>query len=280
MIMALINTLFDWALIFGTPFNEAMGVQGAALASVCAEISATIFFISYTAYTNPVKGHKLFKGFKFDFSLLKNILKLSIPTTLQKFLTFGTWLVFFFMIESMGERPLAITMVVRSVFMLIGIPAFAFGAASNTLTSRLIGAGRAIEVLPTVWKVVRMSFTITAPIILIVVLFPKMCLGVYTDNAEIINAAVPIVYLTCFIAFTFALAMAFFEAISGTGYTQYALFLEAAVLVLYTGSIWLFVKVIGTSLIWVWSSEVIYSVVLSIFSILFMRYYKWQKKKV
>lgn len=199
---------------------------------------------------------------------------------MQKFLSFGSWLIFFFMIENLGERPLAVTMVVRSVFMLIGIPAFALGATSNTLTSRLIGQGRSQEVIPTIWKVVRMSFIISAPVILFIILFPQLSLGVYTDSPAIIEAAVPLVYQICFTVCAFGVAMAFFEAISGTGHTQFALYLEAAVLLLYVFAIWFFAKGIGAGLFWIWFSEIIYSVTLAIFSILFMKYYKWGRKKV
>lgn len=280
ILMALVNVFLDWALIFGTPFNEAMGVKGAALASVCAEVSAMLFFIFYTRATNPVKGHKLFAGFRFEWATMRNILKISIPTTMQKFLSFGLWLVFFFMIESMGERPLAVTMVVRSVFMLVGIPAFALGSTSNTLTSRLIGQGKANEVIPTIWRVVRLSALISAPAMIFIMLFPALWLSVYTDSAAIIEAAVPIMYLVCLIVYGYVVSMAFFEGISGTGYTQYALYIEAFVLMLYVGSIALFVKVLHTELFWVWTSEIIYSVSLAVCSIVFMKYFKWQKRKV
>lgn len=280
LLMAIVNILLDWALIFGTPFNEAMGVKGAALASVCAEISAMIFFISYTAWSNPIKGHRLFEGFKFDFSVLGGILKLSLPTMGQKFLSFGTWLIFFFMIESLGERPLAVTMVVRSLFMLFAIPAFAFGSTANTLTSRLIGEGRANEVLPTIWRVVRMSCLISAPIALLFMFFPTMCLSIYTDSPEILQAAVPIVYVVCVAVYAYCIGMAFFEGISGTGHTQFALYLEVVVLLLYVSAIWFFAKGIEASLVWIWSSEVIYGVALATVSMLFMKYYKWGAKKV
>lgn len=280
LLMAIVNTLLDWALIFGTPYNEAMGVRGAALASVCAEISALIFFISYTAITNPIKGHRLFEGFKLDGTVMRNILKLSVPTMGQKFISFGTWLIFFFMIESLGERPLAVTMVVRSVFMLVAIPAFALGATANTLTSRLIGQGLSHEVLPTIWRVVRMSCVISAPVVVFIMLFPRLCLGVYTDNVEIITAAVPIIYVVCFAVYSYCVAMAFFEGISGTGYTKFALYLEVIVLILYVSAIWFFAKGIGAGLAWIWTSEILYGVALATMSILFMKYYKWQAKKV
>lgn len=280
LIMAVVNTLLDWALIFGTPLNEAMGVKGAALASVCAEISATLFFICYTARTHPVKGHRLFAHFKFELSALKNIINISMPTMLQKLLTYGAWLLFFFMIEAMGERPLAVTMVARSVFMLIGIPAFALGATSNTLTSRLIGQGKQNEVIPTIWRTIRLGLVIAAPIVIFVALFPELCLSVYTNNEQIIQSAVPIIYIICFAVCLYTVAMSFFEAISGTGHTKFALYLETGVQILYVGAILLFTKIINSSLTWVWTSEIVYSLTLSILSILFMRYYRWGNKKV
>lgn len=280
LMMAITNILLDWMLIFGSPLNEPMGVRGAAIASVCAEISATLFFIIYTYYTNPIKGHSLFKGFKFDFSILKTILRLSSATTAQKCLSYGTWLVFFFVIESLGERPLAITMVVRSIFTLVGIPAFALGAAANTLTSRLIGEGKKKEVMPTVWRVATLSFMITTPLVLIMISFPTLFLGIYTDNQAIIDSAVPIVYQLCFTVYTYALALTFFEAVSGTGYTNYALYMETIVLIMYAAAIWFFAIFLKLDIFWVWTSEIVYGTSLSIFSILFMKYYKWGAKKI
>lgn len=280
LIMAVVNIFLDWALIFGTPFNEAMGVRGAALASVCAEISATLFFIIYTIKTHPIKNFRLFSRFKFEPQILNAVLGLSIPTMSQKLLTYGSWLIFFFMIEGMGERPLAVTMVVRSVFMLIGIPAFALGSTSNTLTSRLIGEGRNSEVIPTIWRVIRVGFVISAPVTILIMLFPSECLGIYTDNESIVADAIPILYQICFTVYAYCVAMPFFEAVSGTGYTRFALYLEIAVQVLYMGAIFWFTKVIYASLSWVWTTEIVYSVTLAILTILFMKYYNWGSKKV
>lgn len=71
---------------------------------------------------------------------------------IQKLLSFGTWFIFFALVEHMGETPIAVSGIVRSVYMLVMIPVFAFGATANTLTSRLIGEGKQNEVMPTVFK--------------------------------------------------------------------------------------------------------------------------------
>lgn len=280
IMMALVNVVLNWVLIFGSPFNAPMGVKGAAIASVIAEISATIYFITYTIIVKPIKGVRLFKNFKFDFNILKDILSLSIATTTQKFLTYGIWLIFFFVIESLGERPLAISMVVRSLFTLIAIPAFAFGATANTLTSRLIGEGRVSEVMPVLYKTLKLSLIIVTPVIILTLIFPELLLRIYTDNDSIIQDSLPLVYQICFTAYTFVFSFVFWEAISGTGHAKLALYIESIALLLYLIAIWYFGIHIKASLFLIWSSEVIYGLVLTILSILFMKYYKWHKKIV
>lgn len=278
--MALVNVTLDWVLVFGTPYTPALGVKGAAIASVTAEFSATVLFILYTLRTHPLGQYKTFVFKKLQPEIIRNILRLSLPTMLQKLASFGIWIAFFFMIESMGERPLAITMVVRNIAMMMQIPAFAFGAAASTLTSRLIGEGRAGEVVPTLWKVIRMSVLITLPINLFVLFFPAVGLGIYTDNHQLIEAAIPIAYMACVFSLCYCVAMPFFEAVSGTGYTKSAFYLELISLVLYISFIYVSVKVVYASLFTVWLSEILYSSTLIASSVLFMYLFNWRGRKV
>lgn len=280
IVMAVVNIVLDWLLIFGSPFNEPMGVRGAAIASVCAEVSATLIFVLYTKFSTPIKGTPLFKSVKFDFGIIKSIFTLSSTTMLQKMISYGAWITFFILIEKMGERALAVTMVARSAFMLIVMPAFAFGASANTLTSRLIGAGKSEEVLPTLGRVVKLSaITITA-MIGVMLINPHFWLGIYTDNVEIVEQTIPIMYQLCFTAYCYCICMIFFEATSGTGHTRSALLIESISLVCYLFVTWLFAIELQKSLFIVWSSEMVYSSTLAIGSVIFMRYYKWQNKAI
>ena len=94
-IMAMVNIFLDYVLIFGKWGFPEMGVGGAALASVCAEISATFFFIGYTLVKLPLKTYSLFYFHKLEGWLMKSVLKLAFPTMIQKLLSFGTWFIFF-----------------------------------------------------------------------------------------------------------------------------------------------------------------------------------------
>ena len=70
VLMAITNVILDYILIFGHLGFPAMGIKGAAIASVIAEGVSIVFFVIYTRYTvNKLKyGLNRFKSF--DFSLL------------------------------------------------------------------------------------------------------------------------------------------------------------------------------------------------------------------
>lgn len=279
ILMTVVNVIFDAVLIFGSPFNAPMGVAGAAIASVMAEITATIFFITYTIMKSPYGVFVSFRG-KFDMLLMKSILNISMPTMLQKFISFGSWLAFFLIVEKISERALAVTMVSRSVFMLLGVPVFAFAATANTVTSRLIGEGKSGEVRPSLIKILRFSWLFLIIPTIAVTFFPELCLSVYTNDPGIISDAVPILLLAGATQYAMALGMIYFDATSGTGHTSHALIMEFLVLIAYMFFAWYFGIHIKAGVFWVWVSEFIYAFSLSIVTVLYIRYYKWQNKSI
>lgn len=280
LLMAVVNIFLDYVLIFGKWGFPHMGVGGAAFASVCAEISTLIFFFLYTLAKLPLKKYALFAFHKLEGWLIKAVLKLAFPTMLQKLLSFGTWFIFFVMVERMGEEPIAISGIVRSVYMLIMIPVFAFGATANTLTSRQIGAGQQQEVRSTLVKILRLSLVSILPVLTFCVLFPTLLLSVYTNDALLASASVPSLYVICIAAIAMSFGMTYFEAVSGTGNTIHALWLEVIVLFAYSGSVWFFAKVIRSDVAWVWTSEITYGALIGVTSLLYLYFAGWHKKTI
>ena len=120
------------------------------------------------------------------------------------------------LIEHMGERPIAITIIVRSVYMLILIPVFGYGATANTLTSRLIGEQRQPEIMSTLRRIVKLSMLSVLPVLLICYIFPHYVLSIYSNSSKLIAASIPSLYVVGLAALSFCFAITFFEAISRT----------------------------------------------------------------
>ena len=279
VIMATVNIILDYCLIFGKFGFPEMGIAGAALASLIAEITATTFFFVYTYITLGKREYELFKPHGVDKELILNIFKIATPTMFQKLFSFSAWFIFFIMIEKMGEEAIGISSIARSVYMILFIPVFGFLATSNTLTSRIIGAGKADEVLPTLFKIVLNCLLCCIPLILVCVFFPTSVMSIYTDDMTLANAAIPSIFVICGAIIFQAMGAVIFEAVSGTGKTNAALWLEFGILLLYIGYIRI-ITVITTHVEWVWTCEYLYGGLIGLVSILYIKFANWKKLKI
>lgn len=278
LMMAAVNIFFDYTLIFGHFGLPEMGVAGAGLSSVLAEMTAFITFIVYTFIKLPYKRYQLFSFQRFEGRLLGSVLRISLPTMFQRLISFGSWFLFFAMIEHLGERSMAISGIVRSVYMLCTIPVFAYSATANTITSRLIGAGKQDELPRTLLHIVMMSTLTVLPILAFCAIFPEQVAAIYTDDKMLAAQSVPALYTIYIGAIIMTAAMVYFEFVSGTGKTLIALFLETGVIIVYIIYLLLSTHKYQFAIQWVWCTEWVYSSLILLFSLAFLKWYPWRKK--
>ena len=280
IVMALTNVLFDYLLIFGKGGFPEMGISGAALASVISEAVSTVFFIIYLLLSIDLKKYG-FTGILWkNFRVVQNILSVSISLMIQYFLSLSTWLLFFLVIERMGETTLAISNIVRSFYMIFGIPVFALSSTSSTLVSNTIGAGKSNEVIALIWKIARLALTIVLVLTIFLFLFPEPFLRIYTSDPELILGSIPSLHVILVVLLTLSVGNVFFQSVSGTGNTRWALIIESIVLVIYIIWIWFTAIHLKASLAVCWVAEWIYAFLIGLLSFFYFRYAKWQDKKI
>ena len=278
LIMAVVNIFFDWALIFGHAGLPEMGIGGAALASLMAEITAFCFFWIYTYIKIPHEEYGMFRWHKKEPQLLADLLKVAFPSMIQRLFSFGAWFIFFVMIEKMGETAIGVSSVVRSTYMILIIPVFAFAATANTLTSRIIGEGKSDEVMSMLWKVVKNGVICSTVLVAVTMAVPKLVLQIYTDDLALAQAAVPSVYVVGIATLISAVAMVFFEAVSGTGNTTAAMALEFGILIAYIVYVFLMSKT--STIAGVWTAEWLYNIAIGIISLVYIWKADWRKKRI
>ena len=278
VVMALVNVVLDYGLVFGELGLPEMGVRGAALASVIAEASSLVFFLLYTYYKVDLKKYGLNRFGQFDMAMVMRILRISCFTMVQYFLAMAIWFVFFMALERLGQRQLAIANIVRSVYVVLLIPVQALSTSANTLVSNLIGAGGVAGVLTLLHKIARMSFLIMVVCVALCVAFPESILSVYTNEEALWHESVSALYVVCGAMLISSLANVYFNGISGTGNTQAALVLEVCVQVFYA------LYVVGVGMILqapvdiCFTTEVIYYILMLTFSLIYLKKAKWQNK--
>lgn len=280
VVMALVNVVLDYALVFGELGLPEMGVRGAALASVIAEASSLLFFLLYTYYKVDLKKYGLNRFGQFDLSMVLRILRISCFTMIQYFLAMAIWFVFFMALERLGQRQLAVANIVRSVYVVLLIPVQALSTTANTLVSNLIGAGGSSGVVTLLHKISRMSFLIMVVCVGLCVAFPGSILSVYTNEEALLVESVSALYVVCGAMLIASLANVYFNGISGTGNTQAALVLEVFVQVFYALYIIVVGMVIQAPVDVCFTTEVIYYVLMLGSSLIYLKKAKWQNKKI
>ena len=280
VVMALVNVVLDYALVFGELGLPEMGVRGAALASVIAEASSLLFFLLYTYYKVDLKKYGLNRFGQFDLSMVLRILRISCFTMVQYFLAMAIWFVFFMALERLGQRQLAVANIVRSVYVVLLIPVQALSTTANTLVSNLIGAGGLSGVVMLLHKISRMSFLIMVVCVGLCVAFPGSILSVYTNEEALLVESVSALYVVCGAMLIASLANVYCNGISGTGNTQAALVLEVFVQVFYALYIIVVGMVIQAPVDVCFTTEVIYYVLMLGSSLIYLKKAKWQNKKI
>ncbi len=277
-IMAGVNIILDYLLIFGHWGFPQMGIAGAALASVIAEAVALLFIATYTFWKVDRKMYSLSFNTKIELRVIRHILSVSAYTMLQSFLSISTWFIFFMGIEHLGERALAVSNVVRSLYLLLLLPVLALSITASTLVSNLIGAGEKDRVMTLIWQIIRLVLLFLLPMVLTVGYFADFSIRLYTDDTGLVADSVMPLWVLLSSMLPAALGSVFFHALGGTGNTRVSLYVELICLVLYVLYMWWVIWVNGSSVALCWTTEHVYWIIIFIFSYLYLRSGKWKKR--
>ncbi|MBN2638044.1 MAG: MATE family efflux transporter [Bacteroidales bacterium] len=279
-VLAVVNIIFDYLLIFGHFGFPEMGIAGAALASVIAEFSAMVYFMVYTRYFLDRPSFGLYTDFRFDRERMKRILKVAGPTMIQQFTSLFVWFIFFLYVEKLGKGPLAVSNIIRSVYVLLMMPIWGFATAANTLVSFLIGQQRSSDVMRLLFRIGVLSFSSVLLMVSAGLIFPDAVLSIYTNNHDLIVMGVPVLKVISVGALLLSVAFVFFSGVSGTGKTNISLRIELFVLFLYLVYTHLMVEVFHRSVEWVWTAEWLYGTLMVVLSLLYLRTGRWKAHQI
>lgn len=275
IILAVVNGILNYVLVFGHWGFPEMGIAGAGLASTIAEGVAFIVFIIYILRDKQVRKFHLFAWPKISLKLVGQLLSLSSPVVVQSIVGLGSWFVFFGVIENMGERALAVSNVGRIVYLILSIPVWGYATGINTLVSQFIGMQKRQAVVPLILKTAKITLVSTMAIALPVIIFPKFFLYPLFGGTDltILSDAQPLLLLLIVILGLFSFGGIYFNGLSGTGATGRALFVQFMCSIVYIAYIFIAVNVLHASLLWVWGAEIAYWLV----ALAFTHYYLFSR---
>jgi len=265
------NIFLNYLLVFGNFGFPRMEIEGAALASSLSELLAAIFALIYILNSSARTKYSVFKFLKPKVEILKELFNLAAPLMLQVYISLCSWFIFFLIIEKIGSRELALSNLVRNVYMILMIPLMGFSSATNTMVSNLIGQEKKEFVFIVVNKTIKLSALFSLILVVINFFFLEYILNVFTNDKMLIQQTIPSIYVVSGSMMVFSIAYIYLSAVSGSGFTKESLYIEIFTLIFYLFATWLAAIYLKLSIEWVWSVEYVYFLVMGIMSFIFLK---------
>jgi multidrug resistance protein, MATE family len=277
---ALTNIFLDYALIYGHFGFPELGFNGAAYASVIAELTGLVVIYIVIHRKGLHHTFSFFGEVAWDKSITKLILIQSSPLILQYAVSIISWEYFYILIEHHGTRALAISNTMRNIFGLFGIFSWSFASTANSMVSNIIGQGRHADVVPLIKRISGISFLISLTIFTALNLVPSIFLNLYGRDAEFIAEAIPVVRIVSVALLMMSVGTVWLNAVTGTGNTVVNLAIEVITITIYCIYIYLVLEYWNMSIAWGWLSEWVYWFSMFALAYFYIRSGRWKHKTI
>lgn len=217
------NIVLDYLLIFGRAGFPKLGIAGAAIASSLATGIGTAYFV-WMSLSSRYRAHfRPYYQIERARPWLRPIFSLSLPVIGQRFLSNGSFFVFFSIVSRIGTLELAASNVIRSVLGLSIMPAFGIAVAAATLVGQNLGAKKPDSAERFAWEAAKLTAYLMGGIGLLFVAFPQWIFRIYTNDPAIIGLGrLPLILLGATQALGGA-GIVLGQALQGAGNTRFVM---------------------------------------------------------
>jgi len=136
-----VNVFLNWVFIFGNLGAPALGVQGAAIATLISRILETVIMVCYIRFVDSNLKIKFKELVKSDFSLVKDFFKFGLPVILGDIFWGINLTVQGAIIGRLGSTALATVSISNTVFSIVSVAAYGTAGATSVIIGKTVGAG-------------------------------------------------------------------------------------------------------------------------------------------
>ncbi len=234
-ILVVTDVALNYLFIFGKFGCPALGMRGAAVGAIGAELAAAVFLTVYVWRKFGGKEYGLFRFHRLDPPLTRLLGRLCWPIAAQRFAHNLRWFVFFLIIERVGTSALALANIVYTCYVVFWIPAEGFAETVIAMVSRFVGGNRPQRIGQVVRSTIRCAILATGPFLLLALIAPQWLMAVFSHEPDLLgqsSASLRVAALAMLIAIP---AHMWFTAVEGTGDTAAALGIDVALTVVMLG---------------------------------------------
>ncbi len=282
-----VNLILDYALIFGHWGFPALGIRGAAIATVAAGVfSLLVFFVLLSSRKIDNTYHTL-RGWRLQKDLLWRLLRFGFPSGVQFFLEMAAFTGFVLVVGRLGTASLAATNIAFNINTLAFMPMIGCGIAISVLVGQYLGANQPELAQAAAYSGFHLTFAYMASIAAAYVLVPDVFVAPFAlqadprDFGEIYRYSVVLLRFVAVYSIFDTMNIIFCSAIKGAGDTRYVMLVTVALsLFVLIVPVYLAVVVFKSGLLVAWVFATAYVTLLG--TTFFLRFLggKWKAMRV
>ncbi len=223
----IVNIVMNWAMIYGHLGFSAMGIKGAAIATVIARGTELIFILSVVYGKKLLQAAPFKELFTFPKGMLRKYFKAALPVTLNETAwSLGT-VTYSWVFSQVSTEALVVITIVQNIERLLLVFFHGGGNAAGILIGKLVGGGDFENAYKVSKKLCILNTVFSLLVAAVFIFIRPLVLLPYNVDEVIRSQALNILFLTALIMTVKALTFFFIVGVfRNGGDTKYAAFID------------------------------------------------------
>lgn len=281
-IASILNIILCPALINGWGPFPALGLKGAAIATVIGRGTGVLYQCYHLLWSKKHTISFRKEHFSIDFPLMKSLIKIAWPATIQFIIASGSWILLAKLVADTGgaHASAGYQIAIRNMVFFI-LPAWGLSNAAATLVGQNLGAKQPLRAEQSVLLTTKYNAIFMSLVMLLFVLLAKPIVSIYTHVPEDLAYGTLALRIVGAGFIFYGTAMVMVQALNGAGDTKTPTRLNLfSFWLLQVPLAYLLVKGFHTGVAGAFISVPIGETVLAITAYYYFRKGKWKEVKV
>ncbi len=281
IIVMIVHIISNFLFIYGNLGFPKMGLAGAGISSFFSMVIGWLFFFIVTFLKQYRITYGYFKRFHISKEIIFQILKISMPVSLQNILILLGFLIFIAVAGIIGTSEQAASQIVTSALFICFIPCFGLGVAAQTLVGQSLGRKNPLRAQIYGFESAKLG---TLFAIFIGILFngcPDVVLRFITNNNELINLARPLLRIAGIAQIFYGGGIILANALQAAGATVYVMVVEVVThWIIFLPLTYVFGILLEGGIIGAWGALPVYVLLFLTFNYLKFHSKSWMSIKI
>ena len=280
-IQVLVNIFLDWIMVLGNFGFPALGVDGAAYATVISNVLNALLSAWLLWRPKFIKQYSMNKFRIANWTQLSKILKISLPMGMGEFVSISAFTVFFSMIGRLDTAALAANNIAIQYMSLAFTLGIAIEMAASSLVSQYLGKKDPDKATQVAYRSVFLAIVSMGLVGATFLIAPAKLISVFSAEAAVITAGVTILKLVALYQIIDAVGIVLGGVLNGAGDTTFTMWYRIIIAVfIFMPLEWLIIFRLDGGIFAAWLGALTYLTLLSVGYFLRFRHGYWKTIEV